>query len=68
MPMTLAQARKMVKGTLKGNSAMAQAIKEMISGEVALDTTGGAVSAPPASSGVRGDATIARFKAQEDGW
>ena len=64
--MTLEQARKMVAGTLKGDSAMSKAIQELITGEAAsaeADT-----SLPAASSGERGSHTVASFRAHDEGW
>ena len=67
MPMTIEQARKMVAGTLKGNSAMSKAIQELITGEAAPpEAHTSPISA--ASSGERGAHTIAKFKAIEDSW
>lgn len=59
--MTMEQARKMVKGTLKGNSAMARAIKELISGEAAPE-----VSSP--TDGERGAKTVAALRARDEAW
>ena len=54
----------MVRGTLKGNSAMAVAIKELISGEAAAETT----SSPAASPDDRGAHTLATIKAHDGAW
>ncbi len=62
--MTLAQARKMVAGTLKGDSAMAQAMKELITGEAVEDL--GDTSPQAASSEERGSHTLARMRIQQD--
>ncbi len=63
--MTLAQARKMVAGTLKGDSAMSQAMKELMSGEAGTEDLGD--SSPAASSPEeRGAHTLARMKIQQD--
>ena len=67
--MTMKQARAMRDGILKGDSAMAQAWKELLGGSAggsaSAATTG---SSLPASTGERGEKTIARFKAAEEGW
>ena len=55
----------MVKGTLKGNSAMSQAIKELITGEASAEPT---TSSPEASPGERGSHTVASFRAHDEGW
>ncbi len=68
MPMKLEQARKMRDGLLKGNSVMAQAWKELITGAPAASPAdeGGLRAAP--STGERGAHTIASMKAKEEGW
>ena len=64
--MTLEQARKMVKGTMKGDSAMKKAIEELISGEAAPEDT---TSPPPAASpDERGARTLAMIHAYDEGW
>lgn len=67
--MTIAQARKMLEGTLKGDSAMAQAIKEKM-GDVAMATEPGAAGAgyKPADlvEGERGTRTIRQLRNQEE--
>ena len=53
----------MVKGTLKGDSAMAQAIKELIDGEA---SSPGAETQESAPTGERGQHTLARMRALQD--
>ena len=65
--MTLEQARKMVAGTMKGDSAMKEAIKELITGE-AVPIEASAASSPAASPGERGTHTLASLKAQQEAW
>ncbi|MEE9198067.1 MAG: hypothetical protein V3U45_07965 [bacterium] len=60
--MTIEQARKMVAGTLKGDSAMAQAMKELISGEAAPPSP----EDLPTASSDRGVHTLARMRGQQD--
>lgn len=62
--MTLAQARKMRDGVLKGDSAIAQAWKELISGEAASEPA----TEAEADAEERGYATLERFKARDEGW
>ncbi len=56
-------------GTLKGDSAISRAWKELITGEVVRDT-----SSPPAmgskttSPGERGTHTLAALKARQEAW
>ncbi len=64
--MTLAHARKMRDGVLKGDSVIAQAWKELISGEAATEAPSPASSASP--SGERGSHTAASLKAQAESW
>ena len=62
--MTMKQARAMRDGTLKGDSAIARAWKELITGEAAPEDS----TPSAASSEERGAHTLARLKAQEEGW
>lgn len=62
--MKLSQARKMRDGLLKGDTVMAQAWKELISGEAASDVS----AEPAASSDERGAHTLANLKEQAEGW
>lgn len=63
--MTLKQARAMRDGVLKGNSVMAKAWKELITGEAAVAPTS---EASPSSPGDRGTHTLASLKAQAESW
>ena len=65
--MTLEQARKMRDGVLKGDSAIAQAWKELITGEAATPSAAD-TSSPAASPGERGAHTLASLKAQAEAW
>ena len=62
--MTLEQARKMRDGVLKGDSAIARAWKELISGDVAPPPQ----DSSPATSSDRGAATLASMRAREEAW
>ncbi len=64
--MTLAQARKMVAGTMKGDSAMAQAMKELMTGEAVTEDLGDSSPAASPSSEERGAHTLARMRSQQD--
>ena len=63
--MTLAQARKMRDGVLKGDSAIARAWKELITGEAAPEVLTSPLEASP---GERGTHTLATLKAREEAW
>lgn len=63
--MTMKQARAMRDGTLKGDSAISRAWKELISGGVASEA---AQPEGASSDNERGAHTIASWKAQMDAW
>ena len=63
--MKLSQARKMRDGLLKGNSVMAQAWKELITGEAPSVTP---TTSSPASPGERGIHTAASLKSNAESW
>lgn len=53
----------MVKGTMKGDSAMKQAIEELITGTTSPEAE---TPDPSASTGERGEKTLARLRAMQD--
>ena len=61
--MTMKQARAMRDGVLKGDSAIAKAWQELITGEAASPSLEDTTSASP---GDRGERTLARMRALQD--
>ncbi len=62
--MTMKQARAMRDGTLKGDSNIAKAWKELITGEAAPEDSTPSAASPEE----RGEKTLARFQAQDEAW